>query len=131
MRLDLGLLFLRLMSGGLMLFGHGLGKLMSYSGMANSFPDPLGMGPTLTLVVAIFSEVFCALLLMIGLSTRLAALPLLGTMVTAAFVVHAADPWSKQEFALLYAVAYATLFLTGPGSFSLDAVFKVRGMRRP
>jgi putative oxidoreductase len=114
-----------------MLFGHGLGKLMSYSGMASSFPDPLGMGSTLTLIVAIFSEAFCALLLMVGLSTRLAALPLIGTMLTAAFVVHAGDPWSKQEFALLYAVPYVTLFFTGPGALSLDAFFKIRGMRRP
>lgn len=114
-----------------MLFGHGLGKLMSYSGMAATFPDPLGLGSTFTLIVAVFSEVFCALLVMVGLSTRLATLPLIGTMVTAAFVVHAGDPWSKQEFALLYAVPYATLFLTGPGALSLDGLFKVRRMRRP
>jgi putative oxidoreductase len=131
MFLDLGLLFLRVTAGGLMLFGHGLGKLMSYSGMVGTFPDPLGMGSRLTLIVAIFAEVLCAFLVMIGLSTRLATLPVIGTLVTAAFIVHAADPWAKQEFALVYAIPFMALFFTGPGKISVDGLLKLRGLRRP
>jgi putative oxidoreductase len=131
MRLDLGLLFLRLSAGGMLLLGHGLGKLGAFSEVAGVFPDPLGMGSTFTLLVAIFAEVFCASLVVVGLSTRLATLPILGTLLTAATVVHAGDPWAKKEFALLYAVPFFTLLLTGPGSFSLDGVYKLRKASRP
>lgn len=131
MRLDVGLLFLRVSAGGLLLFGHGLGKLLGYSTYVTQFPDPLGMGATFTLLVAIFAEFFCALLVIIGLSTRLATLPIIGTLLTAAVIVHAADPWSKKEFALLYAVPFIAILLTGPGTFSLDGMLKLRQTGRP
>ncbi len=131
MRLDLGLLLLRVGAGGMLLFAHGLGKLNNFSTYSEQFPDPLGMGAVLTLIVAIFAEVFCAALVMLGLSTRLACLPIVGTLVTAAVVVHAADPWSKKEFALLYALPFIALLFTGPGTFSLDAMMKLRHSGRP
>ncbi len=129
--LDIGLLFLRVSAGGLLLFGHGLGKLMGFSQMATVFPDPLGLGVKFTLVIAVFAEFFCALLVMVGLSTRLATIPIIGTLLTAAVVVHAADPWAKKEFALLYAFAFITIALTGPGAFSLDGIVKMRRSSRP
>lgn len=129
--LDIGLLFLRVSAGGLLLFSHGLAKLMGFSQMATAFPDPLGLGVKFTLVVAIFAEFFCALLVMVGLSTRLATIPIIGTLVTAALIVHAADPWAKKEFALLYAIPFIALALTGPGAFSLDGLVKMRRSSRP
>jgi putative oxidoreductase len=59
----------------------------------------------------------------------LAAIPPLITMLTAAFIIHAADPWAKQEFALLYAVAYLTLIFTGAGRYSLDYLLMRRSER--
>lgn len=41
-------------------------------------------------------------------------------MVIALFVVHGADPWQKKELAAVYLAVYVGLFLTGPGTFSLD-----------
>ncbi|RAL25312.1 DoxX family protein [Lujinxingia litoralis] len=117
---DLGLLILRLWFGGAMLFAHGMPKLQTFSEKANLFPDPLGLGSQLSLVLAIGAEVGCALLLMLGLATRLVSVPLVFTMAVAAFVVHGDDPFSKQEFALMYGFAYLGLFFTGPGRFSLD-----------
>lgn len=126
MRLDIGLLVLRIMAGGMMLLSHGWAKLANYGTIAGQFPDPLGMGAGFTLGVAIFAEFFCSLLVILGLSTRLATLPLIGTMLTAALVVHAADPFERKEFALLYLSCFVTIFLTGPGTFSLDALAKLR-----
>jgi putative oxidoreductase len=40
----------------------------------------------------------------------------------AAFVIHGGDPWKKKEFALLYAVPFLTLILTGGGRYSLEAM---------
>ena len=131
MRLDLGLLLLRVMSAGTMLLAHGLGKAMSFSGMAATFPDPLGMGGRMSLVMAIFAEVFCSFLVLIGLSTRLATIPLIGTMLTAFFIVHAADPWNVRELAYMYGMAFAVIFFTGPGSLSIDGLVKLKKMSRP
>ncbi len=131
MRLDLGLLLLRLATGGTMFMAHGLGKLQGFSQGAGMFPDPLGMGSTVTMAVAIFSEVACAILVAVGLSTRLATLPLIGTMLTAFSVVHASDPWKVKELAFLYLCGYSVIFLTGPGSFSLDGLFKLNKVARP
>ena len=60
------------------------------------------------------------LLVVIGFKVRWAAIPVVITMLVAAFVVHAADGWAKQEFPLLFAVAFLTLVFTGAGRYSLD-----------
>ncbi|QDV44631.1 Putative oxidoreductase CatD [Stieleria neptunia] len=118
-----GLLVLRVGIGCLMLV-HGLAKLNGFSTMSESFPDPIGMGSTLSLVMAIGAEVGCSLLLIIGFATRFASLPLAFTMIVALFVVHAADPWQAKELAAVYLLVYVSLALTGPGLFSVDhAVF--------
>ncbi|WP_372898909.1 DoxX family protein [Stieleria sp.] len=114
-----GLLALRIGIGCFMLV-HGLAKLNGFSTMADSFPDPIGIGSTLSLVMAIGAEVGCSLLLIVGLATRLASLPLAFTMIVALFVVHAADPWKVKELAAVYLLVYVSLALTGPGLFSVD-----------
>jgi uncharacterized membrane protein YphA (DoxX/SURF4 family) len=77
---DLGLFFLRIMVGSFMLFGHGWGKLIGYSEKASQFADPIGLGPATSLGAAIFAEVFCSLLIILGIGTRIAAVPLVFTM---------------------------------------------------
>lgn len=122
-----GLLVLRLAFGGFMLVGHGWGKLMKFSQLSNGFPDPLGIGHTMSLVGAVSSEVLFAALLAVGLFTRLSAVPLAFTMLIAAFVIHGADPvfakgGPSKELALLFLAAYLTILLTGPGRYSIDAM---------
>ncbi|MBD3223468.1 MAG: DoxX family membrane protein [Caldithrix sp.] len=122
---SLGLLLHRLVFGGFMVFGHGLPKLLSFNAKAPQFADPLGMGPELSMAAAVFSEVFCGLCVMAGLATRLAVLPLMFTMLVAAFVVHGGDPFflpasGAKEPALLYLSAFVLLLITGPGRYALD-----------
>jgi putative oxidoreductase len=76
--------------------------------------------------LTIFAEVFCSIAIILGLATRLVAIPLIITMSVAVFIIHADDPWQKKEFALLYLVPFLTLVFTGAGRFSLDAVIKKR-----
>lgn len=123
-RLDLGLLVLRLCAGGFMLFGHGLPKLMAWAERSQKFFDPFGLGPAPSLALAIFAEVGCSLAIMAGLFTRLATIPLLVTMFVAAFMANAGEPWSEQELAMAFAVMFATLLLTGAGRFSADALLR-------
>ena len=116
---DSGLLLLRA-TGLLMMTQHGWGKLMSFSERAETWVDPIGLGPELSLALAIGAEFFCAILVAAGMATRLAAIPPAFTMLVAVSVVHWADPFGKKEFALLYLVPYLTLILTGAGRYSID-----------
>lgn len=122
MRVDLGLLIMRLGIGGMMLFAHGWPKLANFTNMSGHFPDPIGLGSTLSLTLAVFAEFFCAIAFMAGVLTRWVSVPLLITMLVAAFVVHFDDPWKSKEFALLYAVPFLAFIFTGGGRFSLDSI---------
>lgn len=121
-----GLLALRVGAGLMMLVAHGWPKLANFAVYAERFPDPIGLGATPSLVLAILAEVLCAALVVVGLGTRFAAVPLLITMLVAGLVVHAPDPWAKKELALLYATVFATLVLTGGGRWSLDGFIAAR-----
>ncbi len=105
-----------------MLYGHGMGKMRRLFGSETiEFADPFGIGPVASLGMAVFAEVICAVLLILGLFTRWAAIPLIITMVVAAFYVHIADPFSRMEKAILYLVPYICLLVAGGGYYSLDA----------
>ena len=117
---DLGLLILRIGIGGMMAWQHGYPKFENFATKAAKFPDPLGVGSQYSLALAISGELICGIVLVIGLATRLSAIPFLITMLVAAFIIHGDDPFAKQEFALLYAIPAMALIFTGPGKFSLD-----------
>src|SRR5690625_174231 len=86
--LNILLLIVRLAVGALMLT-HGLAKLPLLFGSGPiQFPDPIGLGATTSLVLAVFTEVICSFLLIFGLGTRFAAIGLLITMLIAAVIVH-------------------------------------------
>ncbi|HEY0984241.1 MULTISPECIES: DoxX family protein [unclassified Schlesneria] len=127
---SLGLLVLRVAIGCLMLV-HGLQKISNFETLKTQFPDPLGMGNQLSLMSAIGAEAGCSALLILGLGTRLAAIPLAFTMMVAFFIVHAKDPWNVKELACAYLFVYITLILTGPGSFSLDHLWTKRKSSSP
>ena|SRR5688572_19461887 len=128
--LDLALLIVRVLVG-LTMLTHGAPKLVKLSadGPLN-FGDPLNIGPGPSLVLTVFAEFICSIFIIFGLGTRLAVVPLMVTMLVAAFVVHKADGFGKQEMAVLYLVIYFTLFIAGSGRYSLDRVLERRWYRR-
>jgi putative oxidoreductase len=100
---------------------HGIPKLlMLFSGQPIQFPGLIGLSSSVSLGLAVFAEVFCSLLILTGFATRLAVIPLITTMLVAVTVIHAADPISVKEPALLYTLAYIVLLIAGSGKFSLD-----------
>lgn len=121
----LALALLRVVTGGFLLFGHGIGKALAFESMKAGFPDPLGLGPDVTLALAALTETVAAGALLVGLGSRLATLPLLGTLVVAATVVHTGG-FSDRELPLLYVVALVVLLVGGPGALSLDALLAAR-----
>jgi putative oxidoreductase len=125
---SIGLLILRVGTGAMLASLHGWSKLSGFGALRESFPDPIGLGSTASLTLATGAEFFCALLIVLGLFTRLAAIPLVINMAVAAFVVLGGAPWAKKELALLYLVPFVTLLLLGGGRLSLDTlIFKHRG----
>jgi len=119
---DLALLLLRLAFGIGMIIGHGWPKLMKLTGSGEvQFMDFLGLGPTISLSLAVFAEALCAALLVIGLFTRWASIPLIVTMLVAVLVANWGEPFGSWEKAFLYLIAYLCLLITGPGWYSLDA----------
>jgi len=119
--IDFALLLLRITAGPFMLT-HGWGKFLKLIGDERiSFADPIGVGETASLVLVVFSEVLCSMLLIFGVATRLAAIPLIITMLVAAFIVHADDGFGRQELPLLYTAIYFMFALVGAGKFSADS----------
>ncbi|NEU08217.1 DoxX family protein [Flavihumibacter sp. R14] len=117
--IDIAILILRVSIASLMLV-HGIPKLLSLvSGDAVQFPALIG-SPEISLALAVFAEVFCSILILFGLSTRLATIPLIITMLVAVFLIHAADPFANKEIGLHYLIGYVILLVTGSGKISLD-----------
>ena len=112
-------LFLRLFIGALMLT-HGLAKIMAYRELSAVFWDPIGIGSQVSLVLSIIAEVGCSVLLIFGIFTRLAVLPLLVNMLVAVFVVHGSDAFAVRELAVLYLGVYLVIFFWGGGRYSVD-----------
>lgn len=138
---SIGLLILRVGIGGLMV-SHGWGKFqMLMAGDFHKFGDPIGIGSAASLLLIVTAEFICALLVMIGAATRVAAIfPVIG-MAVAAFIVHGGDPWtmgegarlfysgasqswSSKEPALLFLIPFLALVFTGAGRFSVDALVR-------
>lgn len=117
--LSLSSLILRVSISAMMLT-HGFGKFMRLVSGETKFPDPLGFGELPSLVLAVFAEFVCSILLIIGYKSRFAAIPPAIVMMVAVFIIHWEDPWRRKEFALLYLVGYITIFMIGSGKYSLD-----------
>jgi putative oxidoreductase len=116
----LGTLILRVGLGTLMLVNHGLNKLMNYGQNSSKFADPFGITPELSLALTVFAEFFCAAFLIVGLFTRLAAVPLIIAMSVALFYAHKGEMFGDGEMAAVYLAGFIAIFLLGPGKASLD-----------
>ncbi|MFS4469059.1 DoxX family protein [Maribacter sp. 2210JD10-5] len=116
---DFGLAFFRIAFSAMMLT-HGLPKFQQLLSGNFEFGNPIGIGQAPSLFLTVIGEFLCPILIIIGLKTRLAAIPTAITMLVAAFIVHGPDPFGKKEMALLYLVAFIAIALMGPGKFSID-----------
>jgi putative oxidoreductase len=128
---DLGILIIRLIIGLLMAF-YGYEKLIHFNEMAasdfwNKQVSFLGMPSTISLGLTVFAELFCSLLLIAGLFTRVSLFFLMFCMAWIFLVVFPFSVLDKGDNgyqfndAFVYFAIYLGLFFTGPGKYSLDA----------
>lgn len=114
-----GLLILRL-GAGILMVNHGYNKLVGFNEMSSKFVNFVGIGSEVTLALVIFAELFCAALIVIGLFTRLACIPLIISCAYALAKAHKWNVFEAGELATLFLAAFLTLFFTGPGRISVD-----------
>lgn len=120
------LLFVRVAIGAMMLT-HGLPKMeMLLSGNGSQFPPVMGLSPEFSLTLAVLAEVAGSVLVIVGLGTRVAVIPLIITMAVAVFMIHGAEPFAKKEMAALYLAIFTGLLFTGSGKYSLDYLIQPR-----
>lgn len=117
---DIGLLVLRIIAGGLMMLRHGWPKFQKVIKGDFTFGDPIGLGPGLSLTLTTFAEFICAILIIVGFKSRLASIPLMIAMFVAAFIHHADDPFGRKEFPIVYFTVFLVIFLVGSGKYSIE-----------
>ncbi|MBP1164308.1 MULTISPECIES: DoxX family protein [Chryseobacterium] len=123
---DIILLVVRVFVGFAML-SHGFPKLqMLLAGGKIEFFDFMGLGPQISLILTVFAEFVCSILLILGLFTRVSLGFLIFTMIIAGFVVHGADPFEKREMSLIYLSVYLLLIVIGAGKVSVDHMIERR-----
>ncbi|PJJ66783.1 DoxX family protein [Chryseobacterium geocarposphaerae] len=123
---DLVLLVVRIFIGFAML-SHGFPKLQQLlEGGEIKFFDFIGLGPKISLILTVFAEFVCSILIILGLFTRFATGFLIFTMAIAAFIVHGADLFEKRELSLLYLSVYLLIISFGAGKISVDYMIEKR-----
>lgn len=120
--ISISMLVLRVALGMMMMVSHGYPKLMTFAQKSGSFPDPFHIGHMPSMAMAIFAEFFCSVLLMLGLLTRFACIPLIVTMCVALFVSHNGEIFGAGEKAAVFLVGFIAILFVGPGKVSLDKV---------
>ncbi|MCC7526834.1 MAG: DoxX family protein [Chitinophagaceae bacterium] len=120
---DTGLLIFRVVFGLVLIYGHGFEKLtVIFSGQEIQFMDPIGIGAGTSYFLAAFAEGICAMLLVLGLFSRVAT-SILSMNFLVIFIFHAfmvGDGFAILELRFFYLFSFIALTLTGPGKLSLD-----------
>lgn len=118
--LDKALLFFRIAAGVGMIHTHGMKKLLDFQAEVANIPDPLGIGGYPSALIAVFINIVCAGLVVVGFFTRLNALCILSLTLMGLLVVHASDPWSVRDIPYMYSLAFGLISWLGAGRYSLD-----------
>jgi putative oxidoreductase len=119
---------------GYFFFETGWSKTHNLDAMAERFADWGIPFPAFSAALSGYTELIGGGLILVGLFTRLAAIPLFINMVVAILTVKMKAVTGLDEFVELdepmYALAFLWLFFAGPGPISLDHVLWSRVRRR-
>lgn len=110
---------------GILFFSHGIDKMINFNELSYTYPDVLGFGSYMTLMVTIFCEFACSLFLIAGLIVRITVLPMIAAMAVAFFDIHD-GMFPDGELSFIYLILFLILYITGPGRYSLDYLIDKR-----
>jgi putative oxidoreductase len=119
---NFALLVQRALAGMLLLIGHGLPKISNFSELSSGFYDPLRIGHRNSLILVILAELFCSMLLVLGLFTRIVAFIIVFNLSVAVFIYHHGQPLKNYELGAIYLVNVFTIMIVGPGRISVDGM---------
>jgi len=80
------------------------------------------LGSTASLSLIIFAELICGILLILGLFTRLACIPIIIGMAVVVFIASHGQIFDAGERGMVYLAATLTILLCGPGRISVDGM---------
>jgi len=118
---NLGMVILRIATG-LLLASHGYAKLVKFNSLKYKFMNFMHLGSTASLSLIIFAELVCGILLILGLFTRLACIPIIIGMGVVVFIASHGQIFDSGERGLVYLAATLTILLCGPGRISVDGM---------
>jgi putative oxidoreductase len=127
---DAALLFLRITESVLVLLVHGFPKAIHYASQLDAIEDPLHIGKTFTLGLAIFAEVVCPLLMIAGIATRLAALPIMLVSAIALGLVHPEWTLDQGQFAWMLLIMFGAVAIGGAGRYRITLRPRASGRRQ-
>lgn len=107
---------------GLLMLNQGYTKLIKFAEMKGTFMNFMGMGSATSLALVVFAEFFCSILIILGLFTRLATIPLIIVMSVVLIKVTHGDFFNDGQTPTLFLLAYITLLFVGPGRASVDGM---------
>lgn len=109
---------------GYFFFETGLGKVRNLAAFVERLQEWGIPFPAVSAAVSAYTELLGGALLVLGLLTRLASIPLLLNMLVATLTVKMRKVAGLDDFVELdeplYALSFLWLFLSGPGPVSLD-----------
>ena len=115
------MLFLRIVAGGLMLV-HGYDKMVHFNETAAHMINFLGIGSKASTALVIFAEFFCSMLIILGLFTRLACIPLITSTSVALVKAHNGDFFGQGQLIVLFLICFVVLLFVGAGKVSVDSM---------
>jgi putative oxidoreductase len=122
---DAGLLLLRVGVGASLFVKHGLEKITHFPQMRSHFPDPIHVGPTVGLIVALLSDSICSILVAIGFYTRVAAAIIVINLLVVFFFMHKFSFMQEHaELVYIYLVVHIYILIAGGGRFTADNKFR-------
>ncbi len=127
---EIGLGLLRI-AVGIIFLAHGYQKLFFWgiAGVTGTFAQMGIPFPAVSAYLAAFAEFFGGLALLLGLWTRLAAVPVAFTMLVAMLQVHLKGGFflpSGIEYTLVLLVSNIAFMVAGGGAFAVENLFRTR-----
>ena len=118
---NFGMLVLRV-AAGLLLAHHGYQKLIKFNVLRYKFMNFMHLGSTASLSLIIIAELICGILLILGLFTRLACIPIIIGMAVVVFVASNANIFAEGEKGMIYLAVTVAILFCGPGKISVDGM---------